>query len=330
MNAPDVQLKALFGPEHGIRGLLDEKVSDSVDEKTGLPVYSLYGETRVPKPEHLQGLDALVFDIQDIGCRFYTYIATMGNCMEAAAKAKIQFIVLDRVNPINGISTEGPIHLGKSSFVAYHTTPLRHGMTVGELARMFNAEKKFGADLLVIPLSGWKRDFWFDQTGLAWINQSPNMRNLNEATLYPGVGLLESAVSVGRGTDTPFEVLGAPYINDVAFAAELNRAGLPGIRFVPIRFTPNASVFKDKQCGGVYMVVTDRNRCNVVDVGIQIAITLQKLYPNDFAMEKMHPLLQERATLDAIKAGKSLAEIKATWNAGLNEFRERRTHYLLY
>jgi uncharacterized protein YbbC (DUF1343 family) len=214
--------------------------------------------------------------------------------------------------------------------VAYHTTPLRHGMTVGELARMFNAEKKFGADLLVIPLSGWKRDFWFDQTGLAWINQSPNMRNLNEATLYPGVGLLESAVSVGRGTDTPFEVLGAPYINDVAFAAELNRAGLPGIRFVPIRFTPNASVFKDKQCGGVYMVVTDRNRCNVVDVGIQIAITLQKLYPNDFAMEKMHPLLQERATLDAIKAGKSLAEIKATWNAGLNEFRERRTHYLLY
>src|SRR5437016_4452619 len=257
-SAEGVQLKSLFSPEHGIRGALDEQVSDSKDEKTGLPVYSLYGSRRAPEPEQLKDLDALVFDIQDIGCRFYTYIATMGNCLEAAGKAGLKFFVLDRVNPINGATVEGPVYRGESSFTAFHSVPLRYGMTVGELARMLNSERGFHADLSVVPVEGWTRDLWFDQTELPWTNPSPNMRNLNEAILYPGVGLLESVVSVGRGTDTPFELVGAPYIDDVNLAAEMNRAGLSGVRFVPVRFTPKASVFRDQPCGGVYILVTDR------------------------------------------------------------------------
>ena len=328
--APEVQLKALFSPEHGIRGLLDEKVSDGVDEKTGLPVYSLYGATRKPKPEHLKDLDELVFDIQDIGCRFYTYISTMGLAMQAAAEARIKFFVLDRANPINGIAIEGPVHHGESSFTAFHAIPLRHGMTVGELAKMFNAERGFNADLTVIPVEGWKREFWFDQTLLPWTNPSPNMRNLTEAILYPGVGLLETAVSVGRGTDTPFEVIGAPYVDDVKLAANLNRANLPGIRFVPIRFTPKASVFKDKSCGGVYMAVTDRDALNAVDVGITVALTLQRLYPSDFALAKVQTLLQDRMTIDAIREGKSPTEIKQSWASDLDEFKKRREKFLIY
>lgn len=329
-NAPGVQLKALFSPEHGIRGALDEKVADGVDEKTGLPVYSLYGERRSPAPAQLQDLDALVFDLQDIGCRFYTFVSTMGNCLAAAGQAKIKFFVLDRVNPLNGVAAEGPVPAGAASFVAYHPTPLRHGMTVGELARMFNVERGWNADLTVIPLAGWSRDLWFDQTGLPWTNPSPNMRSLTEATLYPGVGLLESAISVGRGTDTPFEVVGAPYIDDVKLAVELNRARLPGVRFVPIRFTPGASVFKGMNCGGVSILLTDRDQCPVVDVGLTLALTLQRLYPNEFALEKMQTLLQSRATLEAIKAGKSLAEIKQGWAADLESFRKRREPFLLY
>jgi uncharacterized protein YbbC (DUF1343 family)/CubicO group peptidase (beta-lactamase class C family) len=328
--APDVELKALFSPEHGIRGQFDEKINDSADEKTGLPVYSLYGERRSPIAEQLKGLDALVYDIQDIGCRFYTYPSTMGLCMEAAAKAKIKFVVLDRVNPINGISLEGPVHKGESTFVAFHSTPLRHGMTVGELARMFNAERGWNAQLTVIPIEGWRRDMWFDQTGLPWINPSPNMRSLTEATLYPGVGLHESALSVGRGTGTPFEVVGAPYINDLDAAEELNRAGLPGITFVPIRFTPTASTFKDKPCGGVSMLITDRNRVKPVDVGITIGLVLQRLYPNDYALNKPINLLTSKPTLEAIKRGDSLIAIKQSWAADLDAFKKRREPFLLY
>src|SRR5688572_16611039 len=309
--AEGVQLKALFSPEHGIRGQLDEKFGDSVDEKTGLPIYSLYGERRTPTPEQLKDLDALVFDIQDIGCRFYTYPSTMGNCMEAAGKAKLKFFVLDRVNPIGGRVVEGPVHSGASSFVAFHSTPLRHGMTVGELARMFNDERGWKTDLTVIQLEGWTRSMWFDETGLPWINPSPNMRSLTEATLYPGVGLHESALSVGRGTGTPFEVIGAPYVeDDVELATALNRAGLAGVRFVPVRFTPAASTFKDKPCGGVSIVVTDRDKLNAVDVGIIIALALQKHYPTNYALAKVQTLLQHQPTLDAIKAGKTLNQIK--------------------
>lgn len=329
-NAPGVALKVLFSPEHGIRGLKDEKVGDSVDEKTGLPVYSLYGASYKPKPEQLLDLDALVFDIQDIGCRFYTYTATMAMVMEAAAESGKKYFVLDRVNPLNGLTVDGPVLAGKTSFVAYHYVPLRYGMTIGELAKMFNTERKCNADLTVIPLENWQREAWFDQTGLPWVNPSPNMRNLTEAILYPGLGLLESAVSVGRGTDTPFEVVGAPYIDDVKFAAALNRAGLPGVRFVPIVFTPTYSVHKDQLCRGVYIVLTDRDACNVVDVGLQIAKTLYQLYPNDFSPDKMRHLLLHPPTLEAIKADKSLSEIHALWQPELEEFQKVRAKYLLY
>ena len=329
-DAPDVQLKALFSPEHGIRGQLDEKIGDRVDEKTGLPVYSLYGERRAPAPEQLKDLDALVFDIQDIGCRFYTYVSTMGNCLEAAAQAKIKFFVLDRVNPLNGVTVEGPVHHGKSSFVAYHSIPLRHGMTVGELAKMFNEERGFKADLTVIPMEGWTREMWFDQTTLPWINTSPNMRSLTAAILYPGIGLHETALSVGRGTDTPFEIIGAPYIDDVRLAMELNSAGLEGVRFVPVRFTPTASTFKSKSCAGVQIIITDREPLRSVDVGMVIALTLRRLYPSDFALDKLQTLLQQADTMEAIKAGTSLGEIKRDWSVGVEKFRQRRKPYLLY
>ena len=324
LNAADgVQLKALFSPEHGIRGALDENVSDSTCEKTGLPVYSLYGARRAPEPAQLK-------DLEDVGCRFYTYVATLGNCLEAAGKRDLKFIVLDRVDPINGVGIEGPVYRGESSFTAFHPIPLRYGMTLGELAKMFNVECGFHADLTVVPVEGWTREFWFDQTELPWTNPSPNMRNLSEAILYPGVGLLESAVSVGRGTDTPFEVVGAPYIDDARLAAELNRAGLPGARFVPVRFTPKASVFKDHSCGGVYIMLTDRDRLSSVDVGITLALTLERLYPGDFALQQVQHLLQHQPTIDAIKAGKSLAEIKQLWAGDLDEFKKRREKFLIY
>jgi uncharacterized protein YbbC (DUF1343 family) len=329
-NAPEVELKALFSPEHGIRGELDEKVSDSVDQKTGLPVYSLYGVRHAPAPEQLRNLDALVFDIQDVGCRFYTYISTLGNCLEAAGKAKLKFFVLDRVDPINGVTVEGPVYQGEPSFTAFHALPLRYGMTAGELAGLFNAERGFGADLTVIRLEGWTRDLWFDQTGLPWMNLSPNMRSLAAATLYPGVGLHETALSVGRGTATPFELIGAPYIDDVSFAASLNRAGLDGLRFVPMRFTPSASTFKGKACGGAAMIVTDRERCRPVEVGLAIALVTQRLYPREFALEEVQRLLQQRQTVEAIKAGKTIEEIKRSWAAELDDFKKRRAKYLLY
>jgi uncharacterized protein YbbC (DUF1343 family)/CubicO group peptidase (beta-lactamase class C family) len=329
-NAPDVELKALFSPEHGIRGAMDEKFGDSVDEKTGLPVYSLYGEVRKPTAEQLKDLDALVFDIQDVGCRFYTYTSTMGLAMEAAAENSKKFFVLDRANPINGAAIDGPVLADKTSFVGFHPVPLRYGMTIGELAKMFNAERNCNAELSVIPLDNWRRDLFLDQTGLPWTNPSPNMRNLTEAILYPGVGLLESALSVGRGTDTPFEVIGAPYIDDLKLAEDLNDAGLPGVRFVPIRFTPKASTHKDKLCGGVSILLTDRDRCNVVDVGLLIAQTLYRSYPQDFKPEKLAHLLLHPPTLEAIKEGKPLREIRAAWQPQLEDFQKRRAQYLIY
>jgi len=329
--APGVELKALFSPEHGLRGTADEKIGDSIDEKTGLPVYSLYGETRQPKPEQLKDLDALVFDIQDIGCRFYTYISTMGLAMESATKAGLKFFVLDRVNPIGGVVVDGPVHKGSSSFTAFHKIPVTHGMTVGELAKMFNDERGYKCDLTVIKIEGWRRSMWFDQTGLPWTNPSPNMRSLTEAALYPGVGLLETTtVSVGRGTGTPFEVVGAPYIDDIRLAAELNKAALEGVRFVPVRFTPNASVFKDRQCGGVQIVLTDRDKCRVLDIGLLIAQTLHRLYPKDFNIDKFINLLTDRPTLEAVREGKSISDIRALWSSDLSDFMKRRARVLLY
>jgi uncharacterized protein YbbC (DUF1343 family)/CubicO group peptidase (beta-lactamase class C family) len=329
-NAPGVELKVLFSPEHGIRGEVDERVGDTVDTKTGLPVYSLYGQRSKPTPEQLKDLDALVFDIQDIGCRFYTYTATMGLTLEAAGENGKKYFVLDRVNPINAVKIDGPVRVGKGSFVAYHEVPLRYGMTIGELARMCNVERNCKADLTVIQVENWRRDAWFDQTGQPWVNQSPNMRNLTEAILYPGIGLLESVMSVGRGTDTPFEVVGAPYADDVKLAEALNGAGLPGVRFVPIEFTPTYSVHKGKLCKGVYIMLTDRDRCNVVDVGLLIAETMYRFYPKDFNPDSMRHLLLHPPTFEAVKADKPLSEIHALWQKELDQFMARRAKYLIY
>lgn len=329
--APGVKLVALFSPEHGLRGALDQdKIGDTTDEPTGLPVFSLYGERRAPTPEQLTGLDALVFDIQDIGSRFYTYISTMGLCLEAAGKAGKRFIVLDRVNPVGG-TTEGPISTGERSFVAWHELPLRHGMTAGELARLFNSERKLSADLTVIPVRDWSPEQWFDQTGLPWVNPSPNMRSLTAATLYPGVGLLEyCAISVGRGTPTPFEVLGAPYIQEDSLADELNRAGLPGVRFEPVRFTPSASVFSGQECHGVRLRLTDRTAFRAADLGITLATVLHRRHPEALQVEKMQRLLVNAEVLDAIKAGQPLAVIRGKWLPELARFEERRHPFLLY
>jgi uncharacterized protein YbbC (DUF1343 family)/CubicO group peptidase (beta-lactamase class C family) len=329
-SAPGVTLVALFSPEHGIRGTVDDKFADATDPVSGLPVYSLYADTRKPKPEQLAGLDALVFDIQDVGTRFYTYIATMGLAMEAAAAAHVKFIVLDRVNPIGGADFEGPLLHAEEAFIAWHALPIRHGMTVGELARMFNDERHIGADLTVIPLTRWRRELWMDEAGLPWINTSPNMRSVTEAGLYPGIGIVEFAVSVGRGTETPFEIVGAPYIDGAVLARELTAMSLPGIRFEATSFTPSTSIFAKQQCSGVRMTITDRRALRPVAMGIAIALTLHRLYPNDFPLDKIATLLRDPATLEAIRADKTLAEIVSMWREDEAAFAARRAKYLLY
>ncbi|MBI1766416.1 MAG: DUF1343 domain-containing protein [Acidobacteria bacterium] len=331
-NAPGVKLVALFSPEHGIRGVMDEKVTDSKDEKTGLPIYSLYGETRKPTPQMLQGLDALVFDIQDIGARFYTYPSTMGLAMEAAAQQKLKFIVLDRLNPINGVDVEGPLaDADKLSFIAHHTLPIRHGMTVGELAQLFNQEKNINADLQIIRVENWRREQWFDETGLSWVNPSPNMRSLTQATLYPGVCLLEPTnVSVGRGTNTPFELIGAPWIDGRKLAAALNAANLPGVRFVPLRFKPTASVHKDADCGGINLIITNREVFEPVLTGLELIAQLHKLYPREFELNKVLRLLVNQQALDALAKGSDGRALKQVYERDLESFRALRARYLLY
>jgi uncharacterized protein YbbC (DUF1343 family) len=327
----NVDLVALFSPEHGIRGELDAYVNDGVDEETGLPIYSLYGKRRSPLPEHLAGLDALVFDIQDIGTRFYTYISTMGHAMEAAARAGVKFIVLDRLNPITGAMVEGPVLEGRTDFVGWHAIPVRHGMTVGELARLFNDEKEIGVDLEVIGLNGWKRDMWLDETTTPWIDTSPNMRSLTQATLYPGVGLLETTqLSVGRGTDTPFELFGAPYIDGELLAERMNSFGIRGVRFDPALFTPDASTFEGQECQGVRIALVDRDRCDVINIGIAAALALNQLYPEAFGLNRFGGLLKHPATLEAIRENRPLTEIRKLWEPQLSQFKASRRKSMLY
>lgn len=331
--AENVDLQALFSPEHGIQGVLDtHNIGDSSDPDTGLKIHSLYGKTRTPTAESLKGLDTLVFDIQDIGARFYTYISTMGNAMKAAAEHDLRFIVLDRPNPINGVDTAGPVlDDGAQSFVAFHTLPVRHGMTVGELATMFNHEMKIDVDLRVVEVTGWRRSDYFDRTGLLWINPSPNMRSLTEAVLYPGIGLLEySNLSVGRGTDTPFEVIGASWLDGMLLARELNGAGLTGVCFVPIRFTPDASKFADERCGGVNIVVVDRSQFRPVRTGLEIARCLRRLYPDDWQATKLERLLCSQKTLDGVLECKPVDELERMYAAELEQFRQRRSKFMLY
>jgi uncharacterized protein YbbC (DUF1343 family) len=301
------KLTALFSPEHGIRGTADEKVNSSVDKATGLPVYSLYGETRRPTPEMLRGVDALVFDIQDVGARFYTYAATMAYAMEAAAKTGIPFYVLDRPNPIGGIKIEGPmLDADKTSFTGYMPMPVRHGMTMGELARYFNAENRIGAKLEVIAMKGWRRADMFWDTGQVWVNPSPNMRSVTAAILYPGVCLLESAnISVGRGTEKPFEIVGAPWIQPDRFAGLLRNAGIAGMEFVPLYFTPDSSRHKGVRCGGVNLIITDAEKLDSVSLGLTMVSVLRKLYPSEFEIDRVRDLLGNDEVMQILKSGKT-------------------------
>jgi uncharacterized protein YbbC (DUF1343 family) len=330
--APDVKLVKLFSPEHGIRGELDTTVADSVDDVTGLPIISLYGKDRKPRPRDLEGIDVLVYDIQDIGARFYTYITTLGLVLEAAREAGKDNVVLDRPNPIGGRSVAGPLRDEEfASFIAYHPLPVRHGMTAGELARLYNTERKIGAMLEVIPCTNWSRDMLYDRTGLVWINPSPNMRSLTEAMIYPGVGLLEATnLATGRGTDTPFERVGAPWIDPRPFADALNGAGVPGARFVPIDFTPAQRQYAGARCGGVSIIVTDWSRFDPLRLGITLAVQLHALYPQEWNPEGLLRLLADRATYQDILAGKPVDAIMARWEAELSDFRRVRERYLLY
>ena len=317
--ADGVKLVALFSPEHGIRGALDEQVADGRDEKTGLPIYSLYGTRRKPTAETLKGIDTLVFDIQDAGCRFYTYISTLGLVMEAAAENKVRVVVLDRPNPIGGKSIEGPmLDTGKESFVGYHILPIRHGLTIGELALLFNAEKKLGCDLHVVKMEGWRRGDLFDRTGLHWVNPSPNLRSLTEALLYPGVGLLETTnVSVGRGTDRPFEWIGAPWLDGERLAAALAQHRLPGVRFLPLKLTPTSSTHQGKQCGGVQIMLDDWSSFQPLRTGMALASELQHLYPTEWQIDKYQRLLGNQATFDALKRGAMPVELETLWQKKL-------------
>jgi uncharacterized protein YbbC (DUF1343 family)/CubicO group peptidase (beta-lactamase class C family) len=327
-----VKLVALFSPEHGIRGLVDEEVASSRDQKTGLSIHSLYGQTLRPTAQMLEGIDTLVYDIQDVGVRFYTYETTLAYVMEEAAKRKIKVVVLDRVNPIDGWAIEGPtLDKGLLGFVGYFPMPVRHGMTVGELARLFNGENRIGADLAVVQVKGWRREQWFDETGIPWVSPSPNMRTMNEATLYPGVCLLEAAnVSVGRGTDTPFEHVGAPWMDGRKLAAELNGRHLPGVRFYPTSFTPTASRFKGELCHGVFMVVTDRQALKAVRVGVELLAAVHRLHGGAFEIDKVLRLLGSPTVLARIKSGDDPARIAASWSDDEARFRLLRSKYLLY
>ena len=331
--AKDVSLVALFSPEHGIRGILDAKVPSETDEKTKLPIHSLYGETRRPTAEMLKGLDALVIDLQDIGARFYTYMTTMAYVMEEAAKAKIAVFVLDRPNPVNGYQIEGPVlDKAMAGFTGYFPAmPIRHGMTLGELAKLFNGENRIGASLTVVPMKNWDRNKWFDETGLPWINPSPNMRNLLQATVYPGVGAIEGTnISVGRGTDTPFEQVGAPWIDGVQLADALNARNIPGVRFYGVRFTPTSSKYAKEECQGVFIVVTDRAALRPVRLGLELAAMLHKLYGAKYEVEAAERLFGSKDGLFRIRAGEDPAAIAASWAAGEARWRLLRSKYLLY
>ncbi len=332
-----LKLAAIFSPEHGVTGALDTTaVGNTVDAATGVPVYSLYGDTdakRRPPLDVLRNLDAVVYDVQDAGVRFYTYETTLGYLLEAAARTGTEVVVLDRPTPITGSYVQGPVSQpGTESFVNYTAEPVRHGMTVGELAKMFNAERHINAKLTVIPMEGWIRGDWFDSTGVVWVDPSPNLRSLTEATLYPGVALIEGTnVSVGRGTDTPFELVGAPWIKPKEFSDYLNAHGIQGVRFVPTYFTPAArEKYAGQKIGGVNIVLLNRNTLDSPEMGIELASALHKLYPNQFDLSKMILLVNDRRVMEAIAGGKDPRNIADDWREELERFQQVRKKYLLY
>ena len=341
-NHPDVNLVALYGPEHGVRGdaQAGEYVEFYIDEKTGLPVYSLYGETRKPTPDMLEDVDVLLFDIQDVGTRFYTYIYTMAYAMEAAAENDIEFIVLDRPNPLGGTKVQGPVlEPDYASFVGLYPIPLRHGMTVGELALLFNEEFEIGADLNVVEMNGWKRSMYYDDTPLHWVLPSPNMPTLDTALVYPGAALIEGTnVSEGRGTTKPFELIGAPFINGTDLAEQLNALELPGVTFRAAYFTPMFSKHSGELSGGVQIHIDDVKTFDPVETGLAVVKTIHDMYPDDFQFRAENEagisffdnLIGNGWIREEISKGTSVAEMKERWQEDLRDFKQIRRNYLLY
>jgi uncharacterized protein YbbC (DUF1343 family) len=330
--ADGVNLVQLFSPEHGWQGQSDARVGDSVDPETGLPVLSLYNESNKPTREMLVNIDTLVFDIQDIGVRFYTYISTMLLAMEATAEYDLRFVVLDRPNPLGGLGTFGPVaDEGRSSFTCPHPLPIVHGRTVGELAMMFNRQRTIEGDLVVIKMAGWRRSMWWDQTGIAWVDPSPNIRNLTEAILYPAIGVWERTnLSVGRGTATPFEHFGAPWIDSDRLSEFLTQAKLPGVDFAPTRFTPSSSVYADELCHGVRLSLTDRDAFDPTATAVTIAATLRELFGKKFEMEHIDRLLVHKSTAERIAQGNTPAEILSSMTSAIAGYRRLLSQYTLY
>ena len=335
MRAAGVNITAIFSPEHGFLGAEDQlNVSNTKDVSTGIRVWSLYeGANRRPSAQMLRDLDVLVFDIADIGSRYYTYVSTMAYAMEEAAKAKLPFFVLDRPNPITGAHVEGPvIDRDQLSFVGYFPLPVRHGMTVGELAQMFNTENRIGANLMVVQMEGWRRAEWFDETGLPWVDPSPNMRSLDAALLYPAIGQLEYSknYSVGRGTDSPFELIGAEFIKGSQLSGELNRKAIPGFRCYPVVFTPNASMLAGKKIEGLRLEITNRDRFDAGRLGVELMLSLHKLYPGkiDFAVNRK--LIGDSVLMQEVTAGQPAVRILARQDEALKRFRALRAKYLIY
>ena len=333
---PSLTLTTLFSPEHGLEGNQDrENISNTTDPGTGLPVISLFGskEKRRPSLDTLRHLDAVVIDLQDVGVRYWTYDAAMGYLLEAAAKTGIDVVVLDRPNPVTGSFVQGPMSdTGRDSYTNYMPVPVRHGMTIGELARYYNGEGHINAALTVVKMQGWERGDWFDSTGLTWINPSPNLRSQRAAELYTGLGLIETSnISVGRGTETPFELLGAPWIDARTLARPLNADMLPGMRFIPVSFTPAAPYpYAGQLCHGISLMVTDRNTLDGPELGLEIASALWKLYPNDYKLDRIDHLLVNKSVLDALRSGEDPERIAGDWRVALEAFMQRRAAYLEY
>ncbi|MCM3619070.1 DUF1343 domain-containing protein [Sutcliffiella horikoshii] len=341
-NDPETVLTALYGPEHGVRGdaQAGEYVEFYIDEKTGLPVYSLYGPTRKPTPEMLEDIEVLLFDIQDVGTRFYTYIYTMAYAMEAAQENDIPFIVLDRPNPLGGLKVEGPVlDMKYASFVGNYAIPLRHGMTVGELAKLFNEEFEIGADLTVVEMNGWKRNMYYDDTPLEFVMPSPNMPTLDTALVYPGGALIEGTnVSEGRGTTKPFELIGAPFMNADDLATALNDLKLPGVAFRAASFTPTFSKHAGSLSHGVQIHITDRDKFKPVETGLHIVKTIHDMYPDDFQFRAENSagisffdnLIGNSWIRKGIEEGRSVEDLVSQWQGDLSEFNKVRKQYLIY
>jgi len=327
------ELVAIFTPEHGFDGKLDEYINYGDSLIYNVPVYSLYGETLRPEKRMIRNIDYLIFDILDIGTRFYTYIGTMKYCMEVANENNIGFIVLDRPNPINGIDISGPMlkKINVFGLAGVHNLPIRHGMTPGELALLFKADEKMQLNLNIIKMEGWKREMWFDETELPWLNPSPNIRNMNQASLYPGLGLFERLnVANKRGLPSPFEMIGAPWINAYDFVNSLNKYNLPGVNFTPIKFSPEEHKYSNELCEGIYITITDREKLEPVKLGFIIIITLYKMYPQEFDIDKLWHITRSKALIDLIKNDSSITELIDSWQNNLDMFIKKRSKYLFY